>query len=282
MVQKYVIAVSGGVDSVVLLHMMVQKIDNNDIIVAHFDHGIRVDSAADAIFVKSLAEKYGLKFEVKRENLGAGISEEKARQRRYLFLKSAARKYNAILTTAHHADDVVETVAINLTRGTGWRGLAVLNSKDIYRPLISLTKIEIKAYAQKNNLSWHEDSTNKNTKYLRNYFREKLLKYSDDSKRQILALRSEQIYLEKSIDDEVNKIIDSFDFKKIPRYFFININDAAAMEILRKLTKCLLTRPQLKRLLIAIKTAESNKKYFPGAKITVLFSARYFNIQVLK
>jgi tRNA(Ile)-lysidine synthase len=114
---KYVVAVSGGVDSVVLLDHLAGH-PEYELVVAHFDHGIRDDSREDEAFVRSLAEKYNVPFESKREDLGKQASEELARDRRYAFLRSVAGKHNAQIITAHHADDAVETIAINLLRGT--------------------------------------------------------------------------------------------------------------------------------------------------------------------
>ena len=103
---KRVVAVSGGVDSVVLLDMLADEGVN--IVVAHFDHGIRPDSAADAWFVKALAARYGVEYIGKREELGADASEELARERRYAFLHEVAQKHHAKLVTAHHLDDLIE------------------------------------------------------------------------------------------------------------------------------------------------------------------------------
>ena len=176
---KYVVAVSGGVDSVVLLDMLVSKQPSNiyqlpttnyQLIVAHFDHGIRDDSNQDAIFVAKLAKKYGLPYVEKRVDLGVNASEEKARDERYDFLRSVAKQHDAKLVTAHHADDVIESIAINLSRGTGWRGLAVIDS-DVIRPLTDMNKSEILSYARNHNLKWREDSTNSTNVYLRNRIR---------------------------------------------------------------------------------------------------------------
>ena len=106
---KYIVAVSGGVDSMVLLDMMVRA-GAGELVVAHFDHGIRPDSHHDAAFVKKIAEQYGLPFESRREVLGETASEALARERRYAFLRHVAKKHNAQIVTAHHLDDLVETV----------------------------------------------------------------------------------------------------------------------------------------------------------------------------
>src|SRR5690606_32014455 len=120
MSKKHVLAMSGGVDSVVLLHQYWQEQGSEGLVVAHFDHGIRTDSSADARFVEALAASYGIKFESRREELGSSASEAWARERRYHFLREVADSHQAVLVTAHHGDDLIETIAINLSRGTGW------------------------------------------------------------------------------------------------------------------------------------------------------------------
>lgn len=285
--KKYIVAVSGGVDSVALLDMLV---NNNlsisyllgpkpQLIVAHFDHGIRPDSHIDSNFVANLAKKYGLLFESKREELGPDASEEKARDRRYLFLKDIAKKYDAKLVTAHHADDVIETVAINLIRGTGWRGLAVLDS-DVLRPLTDMSKSEIINYAHKNNLKWREDSTNTSDTYLRNRVRRKAGKIEDDVKRQILGLWSEQKSLKSQIDNEASSILA--DGCEYSRYFFTHINSSAALELLRSIVDARLTRPQLINALHAIKTFLPNKTYQAGDGVKFNFTSRNFTVELIK
>lgn len=275
---RYVVAVSGGVDSVVLLDLL-SKIEGLELIAAHFDHGIRDDSHEDEKLVCELAAKYQVKFESKREELGTKASEELARDRRYAFLRSVMQKYDAKLVTAHHSDDVIESIVINLSRGTGWRGLAVLDS-DVIRPLTGFSKSEILEYAKNNNLDWHEDSTNASDAYLRNQFRRQLENFDDDKKRQILALWAQQKYLKKQIDEEVLGLIS--EGPEYSRYFFINVEDSAGIECLRFLTKKLLTRPQLERLLIAIKTLPSGKKFTAGCGIEISFTTRFFTIKLIK
>lgn len=275
---KYVLAVSGGVDSVVLLDMLVKKGDN-ELIVAHFDHGIRDDSKSDAIFVAELAEKYGLPFETKREELGPNASEEKARDRRYEFLRAVAKKYDAKLVTAHHSDDVIESIAINLTRGTGWRGLAVLDS-DILRPLLYITKSEIITYAKKNKLKWREDSTNAGDDYLRNRIRRKIIGLDDDTKRQLLGLWSEQKSLKNTIDSEVKRILGHG--KTYNRYFFTHIDNQTAVELLRYIVSARLTRPQSEKALHAIKTLLPGKTYQAGGGVKINFTSRNFTVELIK
>lgn len=280
--KTYIIAVSGGVDSVVLLDKLVKR-GGMRLIVAHFDHGIRDDSADDARFVGELAQHYGLEFETRREGLGAGASEALARERRYAFLQEVSRRHdNAPIVTAHHADDVIETIAINLQRGTGWRGLAVLDS-EVVRPLLQVSKQAIITYALQNKLTWHEDSTNLDAAYLRNDFRERIKAHlSDDDKTQLRALWQTQLHLKREIDYETEKILAGSDHV-YSRHFFTSIDTASALELLRAACYRELglspTIPQRERALHAIKTLQPGKIFEIGDGIRLVCSLRTFSIQ---
>ena len=278
--KKYLIAVSGGVDSVVLLDMLAKKHEN--ILVAHFDHGIREDSKEDAIFVRQLAVKYGVKFFTKREELGANASEEKARRARYKFLRELSEKQNATIVTAHHLDDVIETIIINMVRGTGWRGLAVLNAEDIYRPLINFKKQEIINYAKQNNLKWREDSTNSLNVYMRNIVRHKI-DLSNEQKNELQILHQEQIRLAKEIKSEVTSLLKSIkNDNKISRYFINSIDQASAYEIIRELTKGELTPSQIDSVINAIKTQRNGTIFEASKNIKIHFTTRFFTLELIK
>jgi len=271
---KYIVAVSGGVDSVVLLDMM-SKLPDHKLVVAHFDHGIRPDSGADSAFVRNLANTYGYEFETRREELGAKASESLARERRYEFLRSLAEKHKAKIVTAHHLDDLVETVAINLTRGTGWRGLAVFHPS-IARPLIDVPKQELIAYAERHNLQWHEDSTNASDAYLRNRLRSHSIELPADSKRQLRALHAHQQALRREINEETKKLVG--EGPTYNRHQLISMPVKAALEVLRVITERKLTRPQLERLLHAVKTSAAGSKFEAGMGITIHFTTRNFTL----
>lgn len=271
---NYVIAVSGGVDSVALLDMM-SKLPDHSLVVAHFDHGIREESADDAAFVRALAASYGLPFESRREALGPKASEDKARARRYHFLTSVAKKYDAKIVTAHHADDIIETVAINMKRGTGWRGLAVLDS-EVVRPLLDMTKAELIEYAKRRKLEWREDSTNATDTYLRNRIRKTIADLSEDDKRQLLALRAHQKHTKKEIDEEVRRLVGKGPLYS--RYFFTHVPKSVALECLREVAKAQLTRPQLERALLAIKTAAPGSVHQAGSGVSLRFTSRNFSV----
>ncbi len=272
--KKIVLAVSGGVDSIVLLDFLArlkqEKKFDQEIIVAHFDHGIRPDSGEDLRLVQRLAEKYNLKFMSDQGNLGSHASEDVARRARYNFLCKIATEHSAKIATAHHKNDIIETIAINLHRGTGWRGLAVLNSADIWRPLLQFEKSQIVDYAKKHDLIWHEDSTNTEEKYLRNKIRRQFTETLDDkSLQQIFNLWQSQIKLKADIDHEVAKIINKICHQKsdknyYQRYFLAQIDQKTATEILRAIilenTGEILNRQALHDIWIRLKTIQAGKK----------------------
>ena len=194
-------------------------------------------------------------------------------------MRTVAKKHNAQIATAHHADDVIESIAINLSRGTGWRGLAVLDS-DVIRPLTDMTKTEIIDYAKKHKLKWREDSTNAGDKYLRNRIRRQTAKLDDDIKRQLLCLWSAQKVLKQSIDDEAIKIIGKG--PTYNRYFFMHLNQPTGIEILRNITSARLTRPQLTKALHTIKTILPNKTYQAGSGVKINFTSRNFTVELIK
>lgn len=185
---RYIVAVSGGVDSMVLLDAL-SKQPGLDLVVAHFDHGTREDSASDARFVARTAKRLGCEFATERAELGAQVSEDSARKARYDFLHRAVVRCGArAIITAHHQDDVVETAIINLLRGTGWRGLASLcSTAKVIRPMLYASKVDILAYAQEHRLAWREDSTNADLRYLRNRVRLRLMPLINARDREAIA-----------------------------------------------------------------------------------------------
>jgi len=277
---KYLLAVSGGIDSVVLLDKMIKE--GREVIVAHFDHGIRDDSAADARFVEVLSKKYGVPFVTRREELGKGASEDHARKRRYAFLLDEAKKRGAVVATAHHSDDIIETIVINLSRGTGWRGLAVFDSKTIYRPLLKETKAALRHYALEQRLEWVEDSTNSSSDYLRNRIRQRIARLlPDKQKNEVLLLRARQVERKRAIDAEVSRYVGVAE--RYDRYFFTYVDEPVAYELLRAviLAKTMQspTRPQLSRALLAIKTAKPGSTFELGGSVNLLFTRRTFLVQ---
>ena len=270
-------AVSGGVDSVVLLHMLVNRREH-DLLVAHFDHGIRPDSADDARFVAGLAKHYGLPFYSQRKELGASAGEDTARKARYAFLRQIAAQHDAAIVTAHHSDDVIETIAINISRGTGWRGVAVLGSLDVGRPLLGMSKQEIYQYALHHRLEWVEDSTNRSPRYLRNRVRTALAGLEDTAKQQLLLLHKGQRQLTAEITAEVGRLLTPVTSKS--RYFFTYIEMDAAIELLdavvRHATHKHLLSAQLERGVMAIRTAAPKSTADLGEGVELVFEKQSF------
>ncbi len=270
---KFVLAVSGGIDSVVLLDLMVKA--GQPALVAHFDHGIRDDSAADARFVEALASKHGLEFETKREDLGADANEQLARDRRYDFLHQIADKHEARLVTAHHQGDVVETVALNIARGGRWRGLGGMNDQRIARPLLDWTKQQIRDYATRHQLEWCEDETNQDQRYKRNSVRSLLNRnLNSDQQARVYQLWKQQNLLRPEIDQEVS----NWQKQMTSRYFLTHIDPMVAKELLyyfvRYRTGISLLGPQLDRLLLAIKTGRAGTVWQIGGGIVVKLTTR--------
>lgn len=177
------IAVSGGVDSVVLLDLFSKT--NYKIAIAHCNFSLRGDeSNQDEEFVKQLAEKYGVEIFIKKFNTKK-ISEktrlsiqETARNLRYEWFYELVGQHNFNrIAIAHHFDDQAETFFINLFRGSGVSGLKGMPVKrdKIIRPLLFARRVEIEQYAHKNKLNFREDSSNSSDKYLRNRIRHNIL-----------------------------------------------------------------------------------------------------------
>lgn len=278
---NYLVAVSGGVDSVVLLDMMSRT--DHRLVVAHVDHGIREeDSAADARFVEALARRYGLPFVKTELNLGAHASEDMARQRRYEFLFAEAKKFHATVMTAHHQGDVVETIAINLKRGTGWRGLAVMDRSGIVRPLLSLRKVQLYEYATRHHLEWSEDATNHTNAYLRNRMRRRLAAVPPRNIEAIAKLRSVQLQLRRDIDREARRIMTRHAGS---RYFLSQLDESVGGELLGEVIVeaggVRPTRPQIKRALLAIKLAKPGTSHDIDGHTKLRFTARKYQITVV-
>lgn len=184
---RLLLAVSGGVDSVVLCELCRQAGYNFSI--AHCNFQLRgEESTRDEHFVRELAQHYNVPFFLRHFETEAYASQHKcsiqvaARQLRYEWFNVLAQespdpRSRTFIVTAHHANDNVETVLMNLFKGTGITGLRGILPKQntLVRPLLFATKESIKDFAQKNNLSWVEDSSNLSDKYARNFIRMQVL-----------------------------------------------------------------------------------------------------------
>lgn len=174
---KYLLAVSGGADSMVLLDLMAEAAGNRgyELVVAHFDHGLRSGSAEDAQFVEKACRRYQLEFVSTGASLGQA-SEAEARRARHTWLEQTRAKHHAVaVITAHHQGDLLETSLLNLARGSGRRGLAPMQDHRIMRPLLRLSRADLRAYATARGLAWREDPTNTDLTNPRNLLRHVIL-----------------------------------------------------------------------------------------------------------
>lgn len=320
---KIILAVSGGIDSMVMLDMIYRasvyssgdiknlpnhpdhpnspvpsnlpgysnrlghpslsspSISPQDLIVAHFDHGIRENSAEDAAFVKKIAESHNLRFVLGSANLGTSSSEAEARKARYDFLLSLAKKENGIIFTAHHLDDLVESIAINLIRGTGWRGVTALCGdypipvKRIFldpEPTLRLfpsppTKSDLFRYAAKQGLHFREDPTNSSDTYLRNRLRQRLRSYPLESKLHLYDVWLRQRTLRSDIDSTIQALLPSPE-SSWDRNWFKGLDQSSAIELLRAgaiRAGIEATRPQLEDFRQAVQNFAPGKYFnLPG------------------
>ncbi len=218
-----VAGVSGGPDSMALLHLLIKLRDKKkiDVICAHVNHNIRTESEDEAKFLESFCGKNEIKFEMtKIEEYSNDNFENEARIKRYNFFNDVVLKHKALyLLTAHHGDDLVETILMRLVRGStfkGYAGFAKIVDKGYYkilRPLINTTKDDIIKYNKENKLDYVIDITNTTDKYTRNRYRKYILPFlkNEDADVHEKFLKFSQLILKYNeyIDYEMKKNIDS-------------------------------------------------------------------------
>ena len=181
--EKIVVAVSGGPDSMCLLHLVMDTFSHDKIICAHVNHNVRKESEDEAIFLKEFCKKNNIIFEyMKIKEYNSDNFHDYARKRRYDFFNELLKKYNSkYLLTAHHADDLMETIIMRLIRGSslnGYKGFSRIsktNNTILLRPLITATKEDILNYCSKNNIEYVTDKSNLSNKYTRNRIRNNVL-----------------------------------------------------------------------------------------------------------
>lgn len=211
--KKLLMATSGGLDSMVLVHLF-QKLNFN-FALAHCNFQLRnLESDADERFVNNYAEQnkipcFTTKFDtINYSEIHKLSTQVAARNLRYNWFNEILKleKFDYIIT-AHHADDVVETYMINLSRGTGLEGLLGIPSKNgnIIRPMLPFSRKEIENYASENQLQWREDSSNASDKYVRNKIRHHIVpvfKEINDSFLQSFQNTLEHLNQQQSLVDD--------------------------------------------------------------------------------
>jgi len=218
---KFLIAISGGLDSVVLTHLC-HKL-KYDFALAHCNFNLRgKESDADEQFVINLAEKLDIEVFIESFNTETVAKQNKlstqmaARELRYNWFNELSEQlgFDYILT-AHHSDDNLETFLINLSRGTGIEGLTGIPeiNENVVRPLLPFSREEIEEYAKAENIKWREDKSNASTKYLRNKLRLEVIPNLKEINPQLLQNFNKTIeHLQDSkdiIDDRIDSISDA-------------------------------------------------------------------------
>ena len=192
---RLVVGVSGGPDSLALLHVLTQVMEPRRLVVAHLNHGYRETAVAEAEFVRRVAEAWGVVYKTSAvdvarlaQDTGASL-EEAGRKARYTFFREVADTFETpYIVVGHHGDDQAETVLMNLLRGTGLRGLRGMRPVTplaatiaegsgyfVLRPFLSVNRQEIEAYCQENELTPVFDESNEDVSFFRNRIRQELL-----------------------------------------------------------------------------------------------------------
>lgn len=240
-----VVGVSGGVDSMVLLSILKENIPCK-IVVAHIHHNLRKESDEELEFVREYCKNNDIIFEYKKLEYEDRFSEEIARTKRYQFFEEILNKYNShTLLTAHHGDDLIETVMMKIVRGStikGYSGISKISQRDSYkilRPLLYLTKSEIYEYAHTYNIPYREDYTNSLDEYTRNRYRKYILPFLKEERKDVHLkfldyseeLLSYYQYVDKVVEDKYNLIVHN---NKVKLDEFRKLDDFIKKELLKK------------------------------------------------
>lgn len=219
-----IIALSGGPDSMALLHLLLKLREEKsiNIICAHVNHGLRVESEDEKVFVEDYCKNNNLIFEyMKIESYKNGFNEKDARNIRYEFFDKIMDKYKSkYLLTAHHGDDLIETILMRIGRGSnlkGYSGFSIISNRHNYKlvkPLIYYTKDEIMEYIEKNNIPYVIDNSNLKDEYTRNRYRHNVLPFlkKEDKNIHNKYIKFSEIlleydrYVEKVTNDIIKKI----------------------------------------------------------------------------
>ncbi len=258
---KVLVAVSAGLDSITLLEILylLQRELEIKLFVSHYDHKIRKNSYLDALFVYKICKEKKLPFfytaapvplYAKKEGLSLEMA---GRELRYRLWYNLSRKHDFHkIALAHHLDDLIEEVFLRLIKGSGKRGLAgipIIREDLIVRPLLFVSKEEIRGFAINRNLTWREDPTNKDLRFLRNKVRHLLIPFLEQNfnpkiketlKRTVLLISEEEELIEKMAVEnyqnlkgfwEDDLILNISELKKLPsvirrRIYFLAFKEA--------------------------------------------------------
>lgn len=176
---KVIVACSTGVDSCVLLNLCLKALSNNQIIVAHVNHGVRLESNEEETYIVDFCKQNNIMCEVEHLSFDSTTNfESLARSKRYAFFEHVAAKYNAkYILLAHHANDNLETMLMRFIKQSSLKGYAGIEEETcfknliLYRPLLKVARLEIEEYANNNGIKYFNDLSNNKYDYLRNRIR---------------------------------------------------------------------------------------------------------------
>ncbi|MCH5351771.1 MAG: tRNA lysidine(34) synthetase TilS [Clostridiales bacterium] len=222
--KKLAVGVSGGRDSVCLLHAIVNcgEAEKSDVIAVHVNHGLREEADGDEAFVKEFCTAFGIKYvsfkaDVKKESAEKGLTiEQAARNVRYgIFDRLLTAGETDVVLTAHHALDNAESVLMHIFRGSGLDGLCGMNNGRIVRPLLSVYPEEIERYVKANGLKFVTDKTNFMLDADRNFIRLKVIPLIEErypsAVRAVNALSAESTGIKRYLDGEIDEALISLD-----------------------------------------------------------------------
>ncbi len=235
-----IIGLSGGPDSMCLLDIILKLNKKINVVCAHINHNIRTESKEELQFIKYYCKKRGLLLETttfdKKSNK-EDYNELELREKRYKYFEELYKKYNAkYLFTAHHGDDLIETILMRISRGSNLKGYSGFqiesekNGMNVIKPLIFITKDDINKYNKENSIPSVNDKTNDEDNYTRNRYRHKVLPFLKSETKNVhlkyLKFSKELIkyfeYVDKDINKEIEKryhknILDITDFNKLDK-----------------------------------------------------------------
>ncbi len=218
-----IVGVSGGPDSMALLHLLTEIKREIDIFIvcAHVNHNVRKESDKEKEFIEKYCDNNQITFEsMKIDDYGDDNFHNEARTKRYSYFGKIVKKYGAkYLLTAHHADDLIETILMRIARGSTLRGYSgfskIVNMGDykIIRPFITVTKQEILDYNKNNNIRYVEDPSNKKSVYTRNRYRKYILPFfkKEDKNVHHKFLKFSETLLEYNnfIDNQMRNVVSN-------------------------------------------------------------------------
>lgn len=241
------LALSGGVDSVVLYHLLTNEYKHtyNNLLVLHVNHGVRSESAVEAEYIKNITARDGVAFEMLTLDFKGEFSQAAARTKRYAFFKREMNSHKTkYLLTAHHLDDQYETILQQILTGRhlfGNLGIPESVKADgitTVRPLHKIKKSAIERYQQDKNLKFFEDASNSEDDYTRNYVRHHLVPPIKNRESldidHLLNVREDMNNLSEFASDYAENFIVKYQYK-IPRKQYLEQNKTLRRYILTKL-----------------------------------------------